>query len=231
MGPAPATQGTSGLLAVALAAAFVAGAASWLAGEAILKSYEIDLTPRLRGGQNAANIRRFEGGRVNSAAATFAVTGGFLGLALGLAGGIARRSASAGSGSAILGLLLGAAAPAVVAKVLLPIFFKRFNPSSNELMLSLLTVGAIWLSVGAAGGLAFGVALGGRGRWKATLVGGIAGAAVAAIVYEIAGALAFPAGKTDLPLATSLPARAMAHILVAILTAAGAVLSLRGSQR
>ena len=206
--PEPAPKGISRLWALALVAALVAGSASWLAGEVILNAYQGDLLPMLKIRPDPEDTRRLDAARVNSAAATFMMMGGMLGLALGLAGGLARHSASAGARPAILGLLLGAATPAGIAILLLPIFFRGHDPQSNDLMMSLLTQGAIWSSVGAVGGLVFGVGLGGRSRWKATLAGGIAGAAAATIVYEIAGALAFPTGKTELPLSSSMPARA-----------------------
>jgi H+/Cl- antiporter ClcA len=95
----------------------------------------------------------------------------------------------------------------------------------------LLTHGAIWSAVGAIGGLAFGLGLGGQGRWKATLVGGFVGAVAATVVYEIVGALAFATSKTDLPLSASIMARGMAQLLVAILTAIGAVVSANPSTR
>ena len=67
----------------------------------------------------------------------------------------------------------------------------------------------------------------GRGRWKATLVGGFVGAAAATVVYEIVGALAFASNKTDLPLSASVTTRGMAQLLVALLSAVGAALALR----
>jgi hypothetical protein len=91
----------------------------------------------------------------------------------------------------------------------------------------LLTHGAIWLAVGAVGGLAFGLGLGGRGRWQATLVGGLIGAAAATVVYELVGALVFASSRTDLPLSSSSTTRGMAMLLVATMASIGAVLASR----
>ena len=66
-------------------------------------------------------------------------------------------------------------------------------------MVPLLTQGAIWAGIGAVSGLVFAVGLGGRSRWITTLVGGLLGAAAAAIVYEIVGALAFPSDTYGSP--------------------------------
>ncbi len=172
-----------------------------------------------------------EDARLYSATLTFTTMGGLLGLAMGLGGGIGPALDRCAVRAAILGLVLGAAAAASVSLVLVSIFFKRHDPQSGDLVLPLLTHGAIWSAVGAIGGLAFGLGLGGQGRWKATLVGGLAGAAAATVVYEIVGALAFASSKTDLPLSSSITTRGMAQLLVAILSAVGAVLALHQSAK
>ena len=230
-GEKPSLEQHGRLLAFALAAGLIAGVASLLAGEVILNRYQSDLTPPLKISPSPEDMRRWRDARLYSATLTFTTMGGFLGLAMGLAGGLARRSVFAGVRAAILGLLLGTAAAASMAFVLVSIFFKRHDPQSGDLVLPLLTHGAIWSAVGAIGGLAFGLGLGGQGRWKATLVGGLVGAAAATIVYEIVGALAFASSKTDLPVSSSITTRGMAQLLVAILSAVGAVLALRQSAK
>jgi MFS family permease len=224
------SRGTSRLLVVVAIAALVAGAASLVAGEVIVKAYEGDLFPKLKIRPTAEDMRRLGNARIYSAALSLAVLGGLLGLAMGLAGGVARRSTSSSARAAILGLFLGAGVAVSMAFVFVSVFYKWHDPQSGDLLVPLLTQGAIWSSVGAIGGLAFGLGLGGQGRWRATLVGGLAGAVAATIVYEIVGALAFPANKTDQPLSSSITTRAMAHLLVAIFSAVGAVLALRKSE-
>jgi hypothetical protein len=218
-------------LALAVAAGLIAGVASMLAGEVILSRYQSDLLPNLNINPNPEDMRRWRDARLNSAALTFATMGGLLGLTMGLVGGLARRSASASARAALLGLLLGTAVAACLAFVLVSNFFKTHDPQSGDLVLPLLTHGAIWSAVGAIGGLAFGLGLGGQGRWKATLVGGLVGAAAATVVYEIVGALAFASNKTDLPLSSSITTRGMAQLLVAILSAIGAVLASQHSAK
>lgn len=207
-------------------AGLIAGLASLLAGEAILGRYQNDLFPALQVHPSPEDMRRFRDARIYSATLTFTTMGGFLGLAMGLAGGSARRSISAGARAAILGLSLGTAAGACMAFFLVSSFYKRHDPQSGDLLLPLLTHGAIWSTMGAIGGLAFGLGVGGRGRWQATLVGGLVGAAAATVVYEFAGALAFASSKSDLPLSSSVTTRGMAHFLVAIFSSLGAVLAL-----
>ena len=130
-----------------------------------------------------------------------------------------------------LGLVLGTATGGSMALVLVPIFFKRHDPQSNDLVLPLLTHGAIWSTIGAVGGLAFGLGIGGRGRWKRTLAGGLAGGGRGDDRLRNRRGVAFPTSKTDLPLSSSIATRAMAQLLVAILSAVGAVLALRQSAK
>jgi MFS family permease len=230
-GEKPFSEQYGRLLALALAAGLIAGVASWLAGEVILNGYKSDLVPALKISPSPEDIRRWKDARIYSATLTFATMGGCLGLTMGLAGGLARRAVFASARAAIQGLLLGTAVAGSTAFVLVSIFFKRHDPQSGDLVLPLLTHGAIWSTVGAIGGLAFGLGLGGQGRWKATLVGGLVGAVAATIVYEIVGALAFASSKTDLPVSSSITTRGMAQLLVAILSAVGAVLALRQSAK
>ncbi len=218
--------GMSRLFAFACGAAIIAGAASWLIGERVVHAYKNDLFPLSKFMPTAEEMRRLREARIYAATFNFAALGATLGLAMGLAGGLARRSAWSGARAAILGLVLAAAAAAALSLVLVPNFFKKHDPQSNELTLPLLTHGTIWTPVGAITGLVFGIGLGGRGRWKATLLGGFVGAAAATVVYEVVGALAFATYKTDLPLSSSSTTRGMALGLVAIFSAVGAVSAL-----
>jgi hypothetical protein len=111
-------------------------------------------------------------------------------------------------------------------------FFKTHEPQSTDLMLPLLTHGAIWSAAGEIGGRALGRGHGGRRRWLAAVVGGLGGGAAATVVYEIVGAVAFATANTHLPVSDRITTRAMAQLLVAILSAVGAALALQqGSKR
>jgi hypothetical protein len=224
-GPEPSPVGTSRLLVFCLAAGLLAGTASLLAGEAIMHHYGEDLLPPVKYNPSHEEIVRWHNARLYCATASFAAMGGFLGLAMGMAGGLARRSIFRGASAAIMGLLLGTIVAASASLISVSLFYKKHDPASGDLVFPMLMHGAIWSAVGAIGGLAFGLALGEKGRWKATLVGGLVGAAAATVFYEIVGALAFPIDKTDLPLSASITTRAMAQLLIAILSAVGAVVA------
>jgi hypothetical protein len=210
------------LLAFAIAGAVIGGVGSVLAGEVVLNRYESALTPPPKISPTTEDIRRLRDARVFSAALTFTAMGGFLGLALGLAGGLARQSIQAGFRAAAVGLLVGAPAAGSLAFLLVSLFFNKYDPHSGDLVLPLMTHGAIWSAVGAIGGTAFGLGLGGKGRWMATLMGGLLGAAAASVIYEIVGAIAFASSKTDLPLSAALTTRLLAQFSVALLAAVGA---------
>jgi hypothetical protein len=234
-GPPPKTVDSSGgsgrLVGMALAAGLLAGVAAWLAGEAILEAYRTVLSPKVRREADAEAVRQFARAHLTSASTTFAALGAILGLSLGLAGGLARRSASAGARAAILGSVVGSMAGVSISLLVLPNFFKNQDPQSQDLVLPLLTIGSICSAVGAAGGLAFGIGLGGRDRWMKSLVGGLIGAGLGAVVYEVVGAMAFPADKTDRAISITPVTRAMLHVLVATLAAVGSALALSLSSR
>ena len=128
-------------------------------------------------------MRRWRDARVYSATLTFTTMGGLLGLAWAWRADWhgARSSRRPGGDSGALarigrrGFLV--AGPRVV-------LLQEARPAIGRPGAPLLTHGAIWSAVGAIGGLAFGLGLGGRGRWKATLVRGLVGAAAATVVYE-----------------------------------------------
>ena len=200
-------------------------------GETILEAYRTVLTPKIQREVDADLVRQFARARLTSTLVTFTALGAIIGLGLGLAGGLARRSAVAGAKAALVGCVVGSIAAASVSLLVLPNFFKRYDPQSQDLVLPMLTLGAICSSVGAAGGLAFGVGLGGRDRWMKSLVGGLIGAALGTVAYELVGALAFPTDRTELPISVTHATRAMLHILVAAMTAVGSALALGLSAR
>jgi hypothetical protein len=220
---------SSRLMIIACVAALVAGTCSLVAGEIVLRRYERELLPVLKIRPSAEDLGRFRNARIHSAVLTYTAMGAFLGLAMGLAGGLDRRSVAVSARGAIVGLVAGSAGTAAVGFVVVSNFFKMHDPQSGDLLLPLISHGAIWSTIGMIGGLALGLGLADLARWKATLVGGLVGAAAATIIYEFVGALFFASNKTDLPVSSSIVTRALAQFLVAVFTAVGAVLASRSS--
>ena len=118
------------------------------------------------------------------------------------------------------GLLLGGGVGAGLSRLILPIYYE--HSAGGELTYSLMVHGGIWVAVGAAAGLAFGIGLGG---WSDAIRGmsGRAGCAalLAAVIYEFAGGILFPQALTDRPISQTWETRLFARLLVTVLTAAG----------
>jgi hypothetical protein len=125
----------------------------------------------------------------------------------------------------LLGLVLGAAAGAGAAVAAVPLASRvhERDPGnmSAEMASSLLVHGLPWAAVGAAGGLAFGIGLGGRARPSRGLLGGLLGAIAGTFLYEIIGAMALPDHKIIEPIAATWGVRLLAQFLAVIPTAAG----------
>jgi hypothetical protein len=220
--------GRSGAVGLwALGAGAVAALVSWLLIEATLDSFKpkgaamrfMGLTLIIPGWQERADAV------TRNAAVNLGLTGGVVGLALGLAGGLARRSARAGALAASLGLVLGAAAGAGTALAAVPLASSVHDRDpgslSVEMASSLIVHGLPWAAIGAVGGLALGIGIGGRGRAGRGLLGGLLGAVAGALLYEVIGALALPGSKTVDPVATSWGIRLLAQSLAVLPAAAG----------
>ena len=158
----------------------------------------------------------------------YGLQGGILALALGLAGGAVRRSASGAALGGLTGLVIGAAVGAGASLGIFPIFFRNLDPISGDILLPLITHAVFWATLGAAAGLAYGVGHGGGLRFVLRAVsGGILGAALAVLVYEFLGALAFPQAKTDQPFASEPAARLLAQALTGLAITLGISLGAR----
>jgi hypothetical protein len=90
----------------------------------------------------------------------------------------------------------------------------------------------VWSLVGASGGLALGLGRSGGIRGViAGLVGGLIGGIIGAGLYEVVYAIAFSLSGTSQPLASSIPARFVAHVSVDFLAALGVVFALSTTPR
>jgi hypothetical protein len=96
---------------------------------------------------------------------------------------------------------------------------------------SLLVHGLPWAAVGAAGGLAFGIGLGGRARAGRALLGGLLGAVAGAFLFEMIGAMALPGSKTVEPIAATWGIRLLAQCLAVIPSATGVAALVPDPQR
>jgi hypothetical protein len=217
-----------------LAVGLIAGVLSWLAGEAAGHAFAARrvLATNRQGVQAlAATERTAAEAEIKNVALSSGLFGALLGTALGAAGGLGRRSSAAARRAAVVGLGAGAMAGAGMALAIVPLYFRWFFRLRPEgLLPPLLMHGGIWGAIGAAGGLAFGLGRGGRGQAVKALLGGLLGACLGTVLYELIGALVFPMSRTDQPSAAEWAPRLLARLLVASLAATGTAMASTGDR-
>jgi len=234
-GPSPARPSPpSRIWAFALAAGLIAGLASWLIGDAIHARYGppefINLASSSGGFISAAEIQKLTGVKRNAqmleAGLVFGAIGAFLGAALGMAGSYAGGPAGSARKAVLLGAILGGAAGAVAAVGFLPIYLTYLNPDTNDLIVGFGFQALVAAAVGAVGGAAFAVGLGDRSRLAPAVVGGLMGAVAGVVVFDMAGALAFPLDKTSSPIPATTLTRFLARLAVAVFASAGVAMGI-----
>jgi hypothetical protein len=221
---------------LALAAGLLGGVAGWAAGERTQDYYPISREAKMASiGHNLEPWRRetVEKDPKNTALAY----GGFglaLGLCLGLAGGLARRSVVGAAVAAVVGAALGGVLGGALPLVWVPVYIENFNPTTARLDLPLLIHAGMWVPIGAAAGLAFGLGLGGVIRVGRGLLGGLVGAALGTMAFEIVQALAFPLAPVDaipkmIPISPTV--RVLSYLIVAVGTALGTATAIQAKPR
>lgn len=228
---APAAAGRVGL-GMSLVIGLAAGLIAWGAGEVAERKLVAPSVSEFEVSGNAQFALRGEL-LTRKSMIGLACLGGALGIGLGVAGALARRVGSGGVLlSALAGLFLGAAAGGGSARLLVPWFVRNEQTMADDMILPMLTHGGMASAVGLAAGLALAVGLGGPpSRLIRTAVGGLAGGALAAAVYEPAGAFLFPLAQTGQPVANSAGARLLALALPAVCIAAVAALAAREARK
>jgi hypothetical protein len=210
-----------------LLAAALAGLLAWAGGEWVEKANEVPAVSEFTVPGSSQFARRAAAITTRSTL-SYGLLGSALAVALGLAGGLSRRSPRRALAGAGAGLVLGAVAGAMAARVFVPLFLRNENTQAEDLLLPLLTHGGIWSPVGAAAGLCLGLGFDGPGtRALRSALGGLAGAVLATLLYEVAGAVAFPLDQTGQPISAGAGSRLFARLVVSVAVAAVAVISLR----
>lgn len=212
---------------IVILAVIVGGIASVAVLEAVLAAYKQTFMTVTQPYPTSDDMVRITKARIESGTLSYGFTGALVGLMLGLAGGISRKSVKAAAVAGLLGLLIGGLVEGSTSRLALWLIYMKFDPQAEDILPSLLSHQALWDVVGLTGGLALGLGLGGPGRWWKTAIGGMIGAALAAVVFEFVGALVFSTHGTHQPVADSLETRIMAHLLIPLGSAIGAVLAAR----
>lgn len=209
----------------ALTAGMVAGVLAWLGGEAV---FERVPWPEPTGPfKSFTDEERLQVARADliNAALAFGILGALLGMALGLAGGLVRRRARSAIVAAGVGLVVGGVVAVGATAAVMPVHRGLLQAvEADDLRLALGTHIALWATVGAAGGLAWGLGLGpgDRARVARATLGGLLGAVAGSVLLNLVGSLLFPLDATHRVLSASWRTRLLARLLVATLTAAGA---------
>ncbi len=220
-GVAPAASSEIRAYVLVLSAGLAAALIAWAAGESMM----IEETGMgSRGGRTPISPVVYS---TRNGMTSLGLLGGSLGLGLGLAGGLLRGSARSAGLAGLVGVVLGGAAGAGAAKVLVPLYFSNY--SGVSLTVPLLVHGGLWTSISIAAGLAFGLGIGGPGRAIEAVIYAIAGALLATFTYEFAGVWLFPAAQTDRPLPLSSASRMFAYLVVGLMI--GAALAFGVSRR
>lgn len=228
-GGSPPPDGPRTLL-LAVGVGVAVGVLSWLVGEVAERTF----TPKtvaatLRNGIKSQFItdRARSVASIRNVALSSGLFGALLGSALGLAGAAVRRDRGAGRRAGLIGLAAGAIAGVGAAVPMATLYYRSFEVFNPDgLAEPLLLHAGMWGPIGAAGGLAFGLGIGGRAPALKALAGGLAGAVLGAGIYEVVGATVFPLSRAFQPSAGEWPARLLARLMIAVLASAGAALSL-----
>jgi len=198
---------------------FVAVAGAWIAA---------NLADWFRIIENVEHGVKFRGtileiGRAaQNSAVAYALLGAILSLILGVTAGcvLGRFSIPRVLAAGLAGVVLGASFGAASSYALTPIYFHRMGTA--DVTLSLLIHLGIWTAVGAASGVAFGVGSGSRDVLVRSLVGGITGAALGTLLFDISGAF-LPLARTERPLSEEAGTRLAANIVLCLCVASGIV--------
>jgi hypothetical protein len=219
-GSSLAARPVHGLLIWCAAAGVLAGLLSWGGGELAWSGIRAAQSPRIVPFPTAEDRARLISSVVAATRVSFMQQGAILGAMLGLAGWLTRRDRRAGIRAVGVGGGLGALAGAAATQVLVPVYYHNVGPQAESLLLPLLTHGGLWAAIGAAAGLGLGIGLGGRGRLARAALGGLLGGIVAALIYDLVGAVVFPLDKTGQPVSATLATRLFAHMTAALVVTA-----------
>jgi hypothetical protein len=107
-----------------------------------------------------------------------------------------------------------------------PLYYRFLDPEAG-LGLPLLCHGSLLVVLGAAAGLALGIGLGGSRATVRSILGGISGAAIATVVFELVYALSFTQEAEPSLVPIDRPARALLCLATALLVAGFAAFAVK----
>ncbi len=163
------------------------------------------------------------GNAAQNAAVAYASLGAILSLCLAITAGclLPRFSLTRIMTAGLAGIALGGLFGAASSYVLTPVYLHRL--ATADVTLTVLIHLAIWCAVGAAAGVAFGIGCGTRKVFAGSLIGGITGGALAALLFDVCGAF-LPLARTERPLAEEAGTRLAAAALLSVFVVVGTVI-------
>jgi hypothetical protein len=207
------------------AAGLVAGLAAAVGGEAAGNAVPVlvEFPPGYEqmGGYQKNSVRSEAVGRAEKiaekkkAAAAYGLLGLLLGVGLGVVGGLAAGSPRQAVLGTVIGALAGGVAGAGVSFAAVPLFFRYQDPEFGGMLGLFLAHAAIFVAIGAAGGLALGYAVDRRVSLGPALSGGALGALAGTFLFETVDSLAFPLMRTYEPVPSEQLPRFLAHLIIA----------------
>jgi hypothetical protein len=212
-----------------LGGGLLAGLASGLLGEGVLDSFNPNIGPasiHAPAAEQRGRTALIHAAEINQVALAMGILGGLEGFSLGLAGGLARRSIRTAAQAAAAGLIVGACAALAASFCIMPYYISNRNFFGESFLAPLLLHAALWMPIGATGGLALGFSLGGCGRTAHAVVGGLAGAALGTLLNEFTRVALFPLSNASQPFSETGTSRMTARLLVTLFSAMFALASL-----
>jgi hypothetical protein len=210
---APTAQPSSGpglkTLALALIVSLAVSVGAWALAESFRNA---ETGGGTKGGRTAIPVSVYA---TQNGIMSYGILGAALALTLGVVGTLVygSRSIPLALLAGVTGLVVGGAGGAASSYFLFPIYYA--NERTADVTLSMVVHLGIWAVIGAATGLAFGIGTGNRAVLLRSLIGGIVGAALATLLFDIAGAF-FPMAHTERPLSQDAITRFAAVVLFSL---------------
>ncbi len=215
------------LILAALVAGVLGGGLGWAWGEWWYEHHQPSVEAATRAYDfRQLNLEQAAADAKNSAIA-FSGFGVAFGLFSGLAGGLAARSTGRAILAGIIGLVIAGSVGGGVAYGMSSVYRKYEDPSGSDLLFPLLIHGVTWSAIAAVAGMAFGFGVGGRGGVMKGLLGGLSGALVAAVLFELTASILFPTHRTTQPISVSQESRLLARMLVSLVASFMVAITLR----
>jgi hypothetical protein len=219
-----APSGLPALWVSVFGAALVAGFLAWGVGEKMHAFYRPS-KGAFRGRYDFSALNREQAvADQKNAVIAFGTFGAVLASLLGAIGGLARRSVVAVSSVMLAGLLAGGLAGGLTAYGVAPLFGRFYSDADPVLLLPFLIRGGICAVIGMVVGLAFGLGKGGPTDALRSLTGGLLGGVLGIIAFEAVNAFFFPMDRNDNAIPTTILARFLCYLCVAVGVASGVVI-------